>query len=120
MVSIARARYLQAIGGNGPMPDLQSQFNQAMFEIYERAKREAGYTANVFLSMLQRQGGLLTAKQLINASRPSDGYTALFERGRLDLTVEAMVLGDSRWHELFAPEELVRARKRLADYGYRQ
>ncbi|MCF6113386.1 hypothetical protein [Mesorhizobium muleiense] len=92
-------------------------FDQAMFRIYETAKSEAGYTASVFLGMLGRQGGVLTAKQLINGTKPSDGYTALYERGRLDLTVEALVVENKKWHSLFSAEELARAKKRLQDYG---
>jgi len=60
----------------------------------------------------------LTAKYLINSRKPSDGYTNLWERGRLDLTVEAMVMENSKWHELFTSEELDKARRRLTDYGY--
>ncbi len=60
-----------------------------------------------------------TARILINAGQPSEGYTALCERGRLDLTVEALVL-QPEWQALFAQEPglLDRARRRLADYGY--
>lgn len=93
-------------------------FDEAMFRIYEAAKSEAGYTASAFLGMLGRLGGVLTAKQLINGTKPSDGYTALYERGRLDLTVEALVVGNEKWHALFSAEELARARKRLREYGY--
>jgi hypothetical protein len=100
------------------MADKQSQFDQAMFSIYSRAKLEAGYNATLFLGMLQRQGGLVAAKQLINSSKPSDGYTALYERGRLDLTVEALVVEHSEWHDLFTEQELNRAKRRLRDYGH--
>ena len=68
--------------------------------------------------MLHTRRGLETAKYLINSEKPSDGYTHLYERGRLDLTVEALVVEDARWHSLFTSEELVRARKRLEQYGY--
>lgn len=103
------------------MDDLETlkvQFRQAMFTIYQRAKTEANYPATIFYKMLLDKGGVETAKTLINATKPSDGYTALWERGRLDLTVEAEVVGAERWHRLFTPEELARARKRLADYRY--
>jgi len=100
------------------MPDLGAQFDEAMFEIYRRAKSEAKYTANIFLQMLTDGGGQKTAKTLINAVKPSDGYTALWERKRLDLTVEAVVVDNERWHSLFTENELARARKRLADYHY--
>ncbi len=100
------------------MADLEAQFNAAMLEVYRHAKEGANYTASVFLQMLTADGGVRTAKTLINALRPSDGYTALWERGRLDLTVEAVVVGNDRWHPLFAPEEITRAQRRLDRYGY--
>jgi hypothetical protein len=100
------------------VPDLAEQFAAAMFSIYRRAKDEANYPANIFLGMLNDRGGLATAKYLINSPKPSDGYTALYERGRLDLTVEAEVVETPRWHSLFTADELAKARKRLADYRY--
>jgi hypothetical protein len=101
-----------------PVPDLVDQFNAAMFSIYRRAKDEADYQANVFLGMLNDRGGIATAKYLINSAKPSDGYSALYERGRLDLTVEAEVVESPKWHSLFTADELRKARKRLADYRY--
>jgi len=98
--------------------NLKAEFDAALFKVYRRAKDEAGYNATLFLKMLNDNGGLVTAKTLINASKPSDGYTALYMRGRLDLTVEAVVVEDDKWHALFTDEELARARKRLHDYRY--
>ena len=97
---------------------LERQFDAAMMDVYLRAKSEAGYHATVFHDMLSRLKGLQTAKQLINERKVSQGYTALWERGRLDLTVEATVYDNPKWHSLFADEELEKAKKRLADYGY--
>ena len=68
--------------------------------------------------MLHERGGLATAKFLINAPNEPKGYTELFLRKRLDLTVEAMVVEDTRWHSLFTEDELDRARTRLAKHGY--
>jgi hypothetical protein len=100
------------------MADIRKEFDQAMFTIYRRAKSEANYNATIFLSMLSSKGGLATAKYLINPKQPSDGYTHLYERGRLDLTVEAMLVENSQWHGLFTEDELASARKRLQAYGY--
>lgn len=97
---------------------LREQFDGAMFDIYCRAKTEAGYTAAIFLRMLTDKKGVATAKQLINASKPSDGYTHLYERGHLELTVEALVVENPKWHSLFTTDELERARKRLTEYRY--
>lgn len=101
------------------MADLTKQFDAAMLDVYLRAKTEANYTASEFHNMLARQGGLATAKQLINASKPSEGYTRLYERGFLNLTVEAVVVENPRWHPLFSEDEIDKARSRLDDYGYK-
>jgi len=98
--------------------DLEKKFEAAMFEIYERAKSEAGYRAAIFHRMLSDRGGLETAKYLINAKDQSDGYTALWEKRRLDLTVEAMVVEQQKWHSLFLPEEIEKARNRLEQNDY--
>jgi hypothetical protein len=97
---------------------LEQQFHGAMLTIYRRAKSEAHYTASIFFNMLEDRGGLATAKYLINAPKVSEGYTALWERKRLDLTVEAEVVENQRWHSLFTDDELAKARKRLVDYHY--
>jgi hypothetical protein len=68
------------------MADLEAQFIEAMFEIYRRAKFEANYPANIFLQMVMDNGDRAAAKTLINAPKPSDGYTALYLRKQLDLT----------------------------------
>jgi hypothetical protein len=100
------------------MSDIEMQFDFAMTEIYQRAKAEANYNATIFLRMLQDYRGLATARTLINSPHPSAGYTALWERGRLDLTVEAMVVENPKWRELFTSDEIAKARKRLRDYKY--
>jgi hypothetical protein len=100
--------------------ELSKRFDAAMFQIYRRAKSEAGYNANIFLRMINERGGLVTAKSLINSPKPSDVYTHLYERGRLDLTVEAIVVENKEWHPLFTDEELASAENRLRKYGYKK
>ncbi|APO70126.1 hypothetical protein IE4872_PC00095 (plasmid) [Rhizobium gallicum] len=99
--------------------DLERQFDGAMMAIYQRAKTEAKYNANVFLGMLSDRGGLATARYLINSASASEGYTNLWERNRLDLTVEALVLENGKWHPLFTAEELAKAKARLIAYNYK-
>jgi hypothetical protein len=101
------------------MPDdLEIEFNEAMLNIYRRAKSEAKYNASVFLQMVTDHGGFEAARRLINSDTVSSGYTALWERKRLDLTVEAMVLETPRYHPLFTEAELIVCEQRLRDYGY--
>ncbi len=95
----------------------QQEFTEAMYTIYSRAKNECGYNATRFLQMLTEGDGLETARILIHSERISDGYTALWGRGRLDLTVEALILLKP-WNELFTNAELEIAKNRLRQYGY--
>ena len=96
---------------------LEKRFDAEMRDVYERAKIEAGYNATYFLRMLSELGGLETARQLLSASGVSDGFTALWERQRLDLTVEARLL-KPEYENLFTEEEKRMARTRLKDVGY--
>lgn len=97
---------------------LEVKFDGEMLNIYKRAKKEAGYNATRFLQMLDEHRGLETARILLRAATVSEGYTALWQRKRLDLTVEALVL-QSEFAEFFTGDELETARSRLAEYGYR-
>ena len=100
------------------MQSIAQQFDAAMMDIYRSAYSEAHYNATRYHQMLADHGGLETAQILINAGTVSDGYAALWERGRLDLTVEALVFDHPEYHHLFTPEELVRVRERLQEYRY--
>ena len=97
--------------------DIERRFNDAMLDVYRRAKAEANYNATRFLTMVTEQGGYDAAWTLIHASTVSDGYTALWDRGRLDLTVEAVIL-QPEWRDLFSDHEREIARRRLEGYGY--
>lgn len=97
---------------------LRAAFDREMLSIYTRAHAEAKYNARRYLEMLEKHGGLETARILIHSTSVSQGYTALWERGRLDLTVEAVIHDNPDWHPLFTAEELAICRKRLKDYGY--
>lgn len=96
--------------------DLEHRFDLAMMSIYHRARNEARYTATRFLQMLHEHRGLETARILLHSSAVSEGYTALWERGRLDLTVESLIL-QAEWNNLFTDEEREIAKQRLQDYG---
>ena len=98
---------------------LEDAFHDAMLTIYLTAKREAGYNATRFLTMLNEHGGVKTARLLLDAPTASEGYTALWQRKRLDLTVEAVILDSTRFHALFSEDQLTTCRTRLNQYGYR-
>lgn len=88
-----------------------------MRAIYDRARREAGYNATYFLSMLAEHGGLATARKLLQAPVVSDGFTALWQKGRLHLSVEAVII-QPRFAGLFSEAEIETARRRLGQFGH--
>ena len=94
--------------------NLVRDFDHAMMQIYVQAKQQAGYTATRFYQMLDEHGGIETAHRLL--PQMSDGFRELWDRRRLDLTVEALVL-QSKWEDLFSEEERRMARDRLRECG---
>ncbi|GGK63536.1 hypothetical protein Sme01_05750 [Sphaerisporangium melleum] len=100
-----------------PSAGVDAEFDKAMRSIYDRARREANYHAGYFLSMLAEHGSLATARKLLHAPAVSDGFAALWERGRLDLTVEALVI-QPHFADLFTPAEIEIAHHRLTQFGY--
>ena len=100
------------------MNETERKFNIAMKDIYQTAKRECGYNATRFMQLVAEKGGVAAAKQLISKSGGTDGFTTLWECGRLDLSVEAYVLKDE-YKELFTDEERKICRERLLEFGYK-
>ena len=98
--------------------DLETRFHHKMREIYDRAVKECNYRPSYFLQMVTEHGGFETARRLLLARKVSDGFTTLWEKGRLDLSVEAVVLQEP-WSELFTEEELAMAEGRLKQMGYK-
>lgn len=95
------------------MATLENEFTDLMYDLHGRMAKEVNFRSSVLLSMIEKHGGVGAAKQLINAPQVSEGYGYLAERGRLDLTVEAVVLNHPEYHSLFTDRELKIAIKRL-------
>ncbi len=96
---------------------LESEFHEAMLNIYVRARKECGYNATRFLQMVGEDQGLNTAKRLLASDAPQYGFTELWELKRLDLTMENLVLQE-KWATLFTVQELGVARGRLAAHNF--
>ncbi|WP_326554429.1 caspase family protein [Micromonospora sp. NBC_01813] len=96
---------------------IEKEFHQALVSGYLAMKRQINYNATIYIRMISNLGAVGAARQLLHASSVSSGFTTLWEKGRLDLTVEAFVLREP-WSVLFSEDELQIARDRLAAYGY--
>lgn len=97
---------------------LTAAFDEEMLDVYRRANSDAHYNATRFLHMLHEHGGLETARILLHSPNVSEGYTALWQLGRLDLTVEAVIYDNPKWHPLFTQPELDTCIRRLTEYRY--
>ena len=76
-----------------------------------------GYWASYFLRGVRNHGGPNYARQLLRDQGTSAGFQRLTEEGRLDLTVEALVL-KPEFADLFNDDERSVASDRLARAGY--
>jgi hypothetical protein len=97
--------------------DTEQKFAEYIRQTCDCCVRECNYNPYVFVRMMEHYGVVPACRQVIESTRPPSGFTTLREKGRLDLTVEAAVL-QSPWCELFTPDVLLKARKRLRDYHY--
>lgn len=63
------------------------------------------------------EDALKSARRYLSGSRRSDGFDALADRGRLDLSLEALAV-DKRFTALFTDEEANTALTRLLEGGF--
>lgn len=74
-----------------------------------------GYRPTRFLQMLENQGPVNTAIQLVMEPTYHEGFTRLWELNRLDLTVEAIIRRNP-YNQLFVQEVLDRSRNKLEEF----
>lgn len=98
-----------------PLED--EQFTQFLRAKALEAEKKLKYRPTLFLQMLGDMGGYRAAAQLLGSGGISEGFKKLWEKRRLDLTVEALVL-ESEWGAHFDPALLRIAEKRLREVGY--
>lgn len=83
------------IGGKCSIDEIRLEFENELRNKMLLAKKECQYNPTYFNQMLAEIGGVATAKRLIEKAlatgNPSDGFTTLLLKGRLDLTMEASV-----------------------------
>jgi len=107
----------------------------ALFGIYSRAGAEVTYVtdrgerrpywANRYLQALKRavaegdEAVLAFVERLVQQPEPSRGFFYLKDAGRLDLSVEALVVDPTReFHKLFSAETVAVAQTRLREHGW--
>lgn len=116
--------------GTHTVSALEPRFHDDMLDIFKLAREATrrlrpdgttarGYWASYFLRGVRNHGGPGYARQLLRKAGTSDGFQRLTDEGRLDLTVEALVL-KPEYADLFSDEERRIAAHRLAEAGYQR
>lgn len=99
-----------------PASEMKKQLDAAMRNLFSITGRETGYWGGYFLREVKSHGGLATAKRMLGKKlvgmSQQKGFNSLVEAGRVDLSVESMVL-EPRFRSLFTDPELAEAQKRL-------
>ena len=80
--------------------------------------REQAAQLGVRMRPVEEKDAMKTAHRALEGNRESDGFGALEDKGRLDLSLEALAV-DRRFTALFTDEEANTALSRLLDAGYR-
>ncbi|HWF18236.1 MAG TPA: EVE domain-containing protein [Verrucomicrobiae bacterium] len=94
-------------------------FHKAMLSIYEKSRDQIGYRPSRFLAKVRRDGGLSSAKYWLKRPVVSKGFERLRTAGKLNLSVEALVL-KPEYKKLFTDAEREIALQRLKDHGWHQ
>lgn len=82
------------------------------------ASREKAQKLGVRMRPVEPDTAMKSARYALSGNRISDGFNILAAKGRLDLSLEALVV-DKRFTGLFSDEEANNALMRLLDAGYR-
>ncbi|NDL57012.1 hypothetical protein [Phytoactinopolyspora mesophila] len=95
----------------------ERHFHAAIVNGAERLKHEIGYNPTRFTQMIGDHGAIEAARHLLRGPTASDGFTTLWEHGRLDVSVEAFVL--LPWYRgPFTDAETEAAERRLAAHKF--
>ena len=82
------------------------------------AAREKAAALGVRIRPVEPETAVKNARRILSSHRESDGFFALADKGRLDLSLEALAV-DKRFTGLFSDEEANNALTRLLSAGYR-
>lgn len=81
------------------------------------ANREKAAALGARMRPVTPEDAIKNARRCLSGNRISDGFNTLADKGRLDLSLEALVI-DKRFTDLFTDEEANNALMRLLDAGY--
>lgn len=99
------------------MGALEKKLQEEVIKNCKIAEQDCGCKMTRLLNTIERFGIVRTAQEIIRKRRTSDCFNTLVEAGRLELTMEA-VLVQGKYAELFTDEEVNSCYELLCENGY--
>ena len=97
---------------------LQNKFNEEVFKSIEKMKKEV-YVPTRFIKMLhQFKNDAVEVAQRVVAKNATIGIEKLYEKGRLDLSMEALII-KPEYKELFSSQVINICTRKLKQLGYK-
>lgn len=96
---------------------LSEQFQSTLLTACQRAQDEVGCPMTRLVQTVTKRGGVETAQELLRRQRLSDGFDALAKAGRLELSLEAVVIR-KEFGQLFTDDEVNECYAALVEGGY--
>ena len=97
---------------------LEDRFHDRCVRGTEVLQKLLGRPRTEFRRMIAVHGAVEATKRLIHAPQASDTFGVLWERRKLGLTMEAIVVDEPEWDPLFDDEDRRAAYRRLKDCEY--
>lgn len=121
----ASGRHAESVGGalsiervtGHDRSDLVRRFHIETLKLCQQVEAVLGRSPTVLLRMIGQMGGVEAARSVVGSSRPSETFGLLWGAGRLDLTLEALVL-HPEFRGLFSDALQRRAAERLSQVGF--
>ena len=98
---------------------LESQYHSRCIKLAEELNVLLGRPRTIFLGMVAEHGAVAATKRLVHSQEPSPTFTELFMKQRLALTVEAIIISEPEWEQLFDDSDRDAARNRLLEHGWK-
>jgi len=98
---------------SGTTVDLEKQLTLALMKMADRIAAESNgtYYPVAFRNDVETLGGLAVSRTLINQPI-SEGFMRLVQMKRPDLSLEALIYAEPKYHPLFTEEELAICKRR--------
>ncbi|ONI44038.1 hypothetical protein AN641_08635 [Candidatus Epulonipiscioides gigas] len=100
------------------MDKLKELFSKEMLILYKQISKQIKYKSQNLLKYINEYGGYQAALKYIYTPSYTNDFSALWEAGRLDLSIEVLLLNE-KYRSIIAPDVINFCTRRLNEYNYK-